>query len=44
MVMDNRLLRPVAPGKAVPSLALVTISGERLITIPGIFLRTIQNG
>ena len=42
MVMDNRLLRPVASGP--PPFALVTISGERLVTIPGIFLRTIQNG
>lgn len=42
MVMDNRLLRPVASG--APPFALVTISGERLVTIPGIFLRTIQNG
>jgi hypothetical protein len=42
MVMDNRLLRPVASG--TPPFALVTISGERLVTIPGIFLRTIQNG
>jgi hypothetical protein len=42
MVMDNRLMRPVASG--IPPFALVTVSGERLITIPGIFLRTIQNG